>query len=86
MKSSSVGNNTLEAEVTNVSPHGIWLIVHDREYFLPYDEFPWFQSAPVRSVFNVHLSHKTHLFWPDLDIDLHLDMFSSLQSYPLVYR
>ncbi len=35
----------------NIFVHGIWLICGDREYFLPYEAFPWFENAPVKHVF-----------------------------------
>jgi hypothetical protein len=41
------GPTTSEAEVTNISQHGFWLLVGGRELFLPFDDFPWFKSAPV---------------------------------------
>jgi len=28
----------------------IWLIHNDQEYFLPYDQFPWFQDAPIKHI------------------------------------
>ena len=34
------------AEVTNISAHGLWLLIDGREIFLPFDEFPWFKLAP----------------------------------------
>ena len=29
--------NTLEAEVTNISNHGLWVLTGGRELFLPYE-------------------------------------------------
>lgn len=31
------------AEVTNVSTNGIWLLLDEREHFLGYADFPWFE-------------------------------------------
>ena len=41
----AVGQFTSEVEVTHISTHGIWLLSEDEEYFLPYDEFPWFKDS-----------------------------------------
>jgi hypothetical protein len=41
------------AEVTHISRNGLILWVKDREYYLPYDKFPWFKRAAVDDVFNV---------------------------------
>ena len=47
------GSAISEAEVTNISRHGFWVFLGDRELFLPFDEFPWFKGAPVEAILNV---------------------------------
>jgi len=37
----------LDVEVSHISTHGIWLLTENQEFFLPYDEFPWFQDAKI---------------------------------------
>jgi hypothetical protein len=64
------GRSTSPAEVTNVSPHGFWLFVGERELFVPFKGFPWFREASVREITNVQLPSPHHLYWPDLDVDL----------------
>lgn len=67
-----------------ITPHGLWLIVDDRERFLPFELFPWFGDASVKAILNVDRPHPHHLHWPDLDVDLHLDSIDDPESYPLV--
>jgi len=86
MKLKSRGKNISKAEVLNISPFGIWVLVKAKEYFLPYKKFPWFKAATIIGVQNVELHHGFHLFWPDLDVDLHLDSLTDLEKYSLVYR
>ena len=86
MKSSKPGERTSRVEVTNISAHGIWLWVREREYFLPHEDFPWFEKARVRDVLDVQLLHDHHLFWPKLDVDLELESLTKLAEYPPVYR
>jgi hypothetical protein len=86
MKSKQIGKNTSNAEVTNVSMLGVWVLVLDREYFLPFTHFPWFKDAKVAAIFNVELLNANHLFWPDLDIDLELNSLKDIKSYPLVFK
>ncbi|HBO97991.1 MAG TPA: DUF2442 domain-containing protein [Candidatus Omnitrophica bacterium] len=69
-----------------ISTRGIRLLVNDTEYFLPYEDFPWFQKATVEQIHHVQLLYGFHLRWPDLDVDLALDSFGHLAQYPLVYR
>ena len=70
MKSESIGTGTLAVEILNVSPHGFWVLVRAREYFLDYDHFPWFRRARLDQLFRVELLHEQHLYWPELDVDL----------------
>ena len=85
MKSAALGPSTFPpVEVTNVSPHGFWLFVHEREMFVPFKEFPWFREATVREITNVQLPSEHHLYWPDLDIDLAVESIEHPEKYPLV--
>ena len=64
--------------------HGFWLFAVDKEYFLSFDDFPWFRKAAVEQLFNVEFSHDHHLHWPDLDVDLDLARIESPEKFPLV--
>jgi hypothetical protein len=86
MKLQKLGENILEAEVLNISRHGIWLYVKGKEYFLPYKEYPWFKEAKVSEIYNLELVHGFHLHWPDLDVDLELESLENPEKYPLVYE
>jgi hypothetical protein len=74
---------TSEAEVTNISQHGFWLLLDGRELFAPFEEFPWFKQAPVQAILNVACPNPGHLYWPDLDVDLSVDSIEHPERYPL---
>ena len=80
------GTSTSVTEVTNISQHGFWILVDERELFLPFDEFPWFKSAPVEQILRIERLGGRHLYWPDLDVDLTLDSIENPDRYPLVAR
>ena len=84
MKSATPGRNTFPVEVTNVSPHGFWLFVGERELFVSFKEFPWFRDASIAQISNVELPSAHHLYWPDLDIDLAVDSLTHPERYPLI--
>jgi len=86
MKSALRGKRTSEVEVTNISKHGFWVFVGEREFFLPFDEFPWFRDVPVGKLLNVELPYERHLYWPDLDVDLSVDSIEHPERFPLVSR
>ena len=75
---------TSPAEVTNVSAHGFWLFVGERELFVPFQQFPWFRDASIRAITNVQLPSPHHLYWPDLDIDLAVESIDHPEEYSLV--
>ncbi len=83
MSSSTHGISTSIVEVTNVSSHGIYLLADEREHFLPYDDFPWFKDAPIGKVINVKQISTGHFYWPDLDIDLGVDVIENPEKFPL---
>lgn len=78
--------NEPDIEVLNISIHGLWLYVRGREYFLPYNEYPWFQDARLSEIHNVQLLHGTHLYWPNLDVDLSVNSLEQPGRYPLKYQ
>ncbi len=86
MKSEKAGIDTSGIEVTNISPHGVWIYIHGKEYFLPFDEFPWFKEATIAQIQNLQFTGGHHLRWPEIDVDLELDSLRNPQDYPLVYR
>jgi hypothetical protein len=77
------GTAISEVEVTNISRHGLWLLLDDRELFLSFEEFPWFAAAPVSGILHVERPQPHHLYWPDLDVDLALESIEDPDRYPL---
>ncbi len=86
MQSVQPGESISKVEVTNVSKHGFWLLLDEREYFLSFEQFPWFKEASIGRLLNVTLPQSHHLYWPDLDIDLAVDSIEHPERYPLVSK
>lgn len=84
MSSVTLGADISAVEVTNISGHGFWLLLDDEEIFVPFAEFPWFRDAPVGKLVHVERPRAHHLYWPDMDIDLHVDSIRYPQRFPLV--
>jgi len=76
----------LKPEITNISEHGFWVFLDDTEYFLSFEKFPWFKDAKISQISNVQLWHKSHLFWPDLDVDLSLKIIEHPEKYKLISK
>jgi len=75
-----------EAEVTSVDRFGVRLLVRGKEYFLPYEEYPWFREAKIGDILDVQLLHEDHLCWPKLDVDLSVESLENPERFPLTYR
>ena len=86
MKFSARGANTSQVEVRNIDQFGFWLLIRDREYFLPYEDYPWFRKASVDQILHVELLHGEHLHWPDIDVDLSVEILDTAESFPLIYK
>ncbi len=80
------GTSTFPVEVTNVSRHGLWLLVGDEELFLPFEHFPWFRDASIEKSSVVERETADHLYWPLLDIDLTVESIRTPGAFPLVAR
>lgn len=85
MSSSALGTNTL-AEVTNISQHGVWVLVAGEELFMPFSEFPWFKGASVAAILALEEPQPGHLYWPELDVDLTVESIRHPERFPLRAR
>lgn len=82
MNSKPHGKDT-SVEVSHISSHGIWLLAGEKELFMSYADFPWFKDAPVGHVLNVQEPSPAHYYWPDLDIDLTVEIIEHPERFPL---
>ena len=80
------GTSTFPVEVTNVSRHGLWLLVGGEELFLPFEQFPWFRDASIEEISVVERQTADHLYWSLLDIDLSVESIRNPAAFPLVAR
>ncbi len=85
MKSLKHGTN-ISVSVENITPFGIWLFVKEKEYFLSYQDYPYFKDQTLNSVQEVQLLHGYHLYWPELDVDLEIDNLENPEKYSLKSR
>ncbi|MEO7852453.1 MAG: DUF2442 domain-containing protein [Rubrivivax sp.] len=80
------GITTSEAEVTNISAHGFWLLLGNEELPVPFADFPWFKKATVEQILSVQRPTENHLYWPQLDIDLSVESLRKPLAFPLVSK
>ena len=54
------GIDTSAVEVTHISANGIWILIDDEEFALPYAEFPWLRNATVDQILTVERPTADH--------------------------
>ncbi len=87
MKSATLGPPTsASAEVTNISKHGFWMLLDERELFLSFHDFPWFEQASIHAITTVERPQPGHLHWPELDVDLAVASIERPGDYPLMWQ
>jgi hypothetical protein len=86
MRSAKPGKRTSVVGVANISKLGFWLLIENKERFVPFKEFPFFQNAAIGELLNVELASTRHLYWPDLDVDLSVESIDFPERFPLVSK
>lgn len=80
------GTSIFPVELSNVSSHGVWVLVGEEEFFLPFVNFPWFRAATIEQLSAVERPTADHLHWPLLDIDVSVQSIRDPAAFPLVSR
>jgi hypothetical protein len=86
MSSSPPGTGTSVCEVTNITLQGFWLLLDEREYFVPFSDYPMFRDATVAQIHAVRRSGPGQIHWPDLDVDIELVALARPEAYPLLFQ
>ncbi len=85
MTSFKLGESISPAEITGITAIGFWLLVGEREYFVPFADYPAFRQATVAQIVNLQQAAPEQLYWPDLDIDIELAALDEPGRFPLAY-
>lgn len=72
--------------VTSIYDLGFWILVEDKEYFVPFSDYPGFMDSSVNQILAVHFSPPSQLYWKELDLDIELAALANPESFPLVFK
>jgi len=50
---------------------------------MSYDDFPWFKNQPINAILRVEEPSPNHFYWPEMDIDLTVEMIKHPERFPL---
>jgi hypothetical protein len=73
-------------EITSISAVGFWLLTDDREYFVPFADYPVFRNATVAEIYNFERISPRQFHWPELDADIELDALEQPERFPLLFQ
>jgi hypothetical protein len=86
MNLSPHGAGTLPSDVTNISAFGFWLLVDNKEYFVPFADYPEFKQATVEQIYAAQRIGPAQFHWPELDIDIELAALERPEAFPLKFK
>ncbi len=83
MSSRDHGTRISESEVTDIISTGFWIMARDREFFVPFSDYPVFQRATIEQIFAMEELTPGQFHWPELDADVELEALEHPENYPL---
>ncbi len=74
-----------DSQITSIEDDGFWLLVKNKEFFVPFDRYPDFKNATVQQIFDFE-DDGDEFHWHSLDIDIELDALSHPERFPLIFQ
>ena len=72
--------------VYRMDSKGFWIFYQGREYQVPFETFPWFKKCPIGSIYNYEVDNFGNFHWPDIEVDLNIDILEHPENYPLISK
>lgn len=79
------GKDTSTNSVTSISTHGFWILIHEKEYFISFSDYPVFKKATVENIFDFNLVSPTQLRWEAIDCDIELESLDDPGKFSLKF-
>jgi len=76
----------LACNVTGINDLGLWVLVEDKEYFIPFRDYPGFINSSLNQILTIRYSPPSQINWPELDMDIELSALAHPESFPLIYK
>ena len=86
ISSSKSGTGISECNITSINDLGFWLLVEDKEYFVPFSHYPGFKDASVSQILKIRFLPPSQLFWEELDMDIELQALAQPEFFPLSFK
>jgi hypothetical protein len=86
MDSSKSGICISVCSITGIIDLGFWVLVEDKEYFIPFLDYPGFKDSSVNQLLKIRFSAPSQLHWEEIDMDIELQALSQPESFPLIFK
>ncbi len=86
MDSSKSGIDISVCSITGINDLGLWVLVEEKEYFVPFAEYPGFKDSSVNQILNIKYLPPSQLHWDEIDMDIELQALVKPEAYPLVFK
>ena len=86
MDSSKSGTSTSDCNVTGINDLGFWVLVDNKEYFIPFSDYPGFKDSSVNQILNIRFYPPSQLHWADIDMDIELASLINPESFSLTFK
>ncbi len=71
--------------ITGINTLGLYILVEDKEYFIPFDHYPAFRKATLEQIFKYKRISPSQFTWPELDCDIELLALEKPEQFPLQF-
>jgi len=86
MNISKSGTNISACMITSINDLGMWLLVFDKEYFIPFADYPGFKESSITEIYKFNFLPPSQLQWKELDINIELYALTKPEFFPLIYK
>ena len=65
---------------------GFWVFVEEKEYFIPFSDYPGFKESSINKILNVKFLPPSQLHWEEIDMDIELQALVYPEAFPLFFN
>lgn len=86
MDSLKSGIGTSVCNIAGMNDLGLWVLVEETEYFVPFPDYPGFKESSAGQILNVKFLRPSHLHWDEIDMDIELQTLVQPESFPMIFK
>lgn len=79
----NISDNSAITAITNI---GFFILIKDKEYFVPFSEYPLFRKATIEIIYNYKMLSPKQIYWEALDCDIELEALEKPDQFTLIYK